>query len=99
MSGIIINDHSVRMRPDLPTRIYLAFLVKNVSRIVLIKHPFVWNERMFMASMLEQSLEVYGKTKLLDQILYPSIKIENQSFQSLNKLFRPSLDLVFKMSG
>lgn len=95
MSGIIINDHSVRMRPDLPTRIYLAFLVKNDSRIVLIKHPFVWNERMFMASMLEQSLEVYGKTKLLDQILYSSIKIENQFLSQFGHIVQTKSGLSF----
>jgi hypothetical protein len=58
MNGIIINDHSVRMRPELPTRSYLAFLVINESRIVSFKHPFVWNERMLMTFVLGHSLEV-----------------------------------------
>ena len=95
MSGIIINDHSVRMRPELPIRSYLAFLVINESRIVSIKHPFVWNERMFMASMLEQSLEVYGKTKLLDQILYSSIKIENQFLSQFGHVVQTKSGLSF----
>ena len=48
-----------------------------------------------MASMLEQSLEVYGKTKLLDQILYSSIKIENQSFQKFGQIVQTKSGLSF----
>jgi hypothetical protein len=47
MSGIIINDHSVRMRPELPTRSYLALLVINESRIVSNKHPFIWKKDVY----------------------------------------------------